>query len=157
MCVRCAYFSPPSVASDNRAGKARHMPRLYAQHSKSRLVSRMARWSNEMVISRPAACAAAFAERWSGGDSPMKQIEVGIIGTGWCGGIRAHTCAESPLVKGLHLAEIRAERLAEVAAATNARTAVADYHHLLAIAEIEAIYISATPETTHFPMARDCL
>src|SRR2546430_14455632 len=87
----------------------------------------------------------------------MKQIDVGIIGTGWCGGIRAHTCAANPLVKSLHLAEIRPERLAEVAKATGACTAVTDYRHLLAIAEIEAIYVSATPETTHFPMARDCL
>ena len=87
----------------------------------------------------------------------MKQIDVGIIGTGWCGGIRAQTCAANPLVKSLHLAEIRPERLAEVAKATGARTAVTDYRELLGIAEIEAIYISATPETTHYPMARDCL
>ena len=57
----------------------------------------------------------------------MKQIGVGIIGTGWCGGIRAQTCAASPLVKSLHLAEIQPERLAEVARATEARTAVTDY------------------------------
>ncbi len=87
----------------------------------------------------------------------MRQIGVGIIGTGWCGGIRAHTCAASPLVKSLHLAEIRPERLAEVAGATGARTAVTDYRELVANAEIEALYISATPETTHYPMARDCL
>jgi predicted dehydrogenase len=87
----------------------------------------------------------------------MRQIGVGIIGTGWCGGIRAETCAAHPLVKSLHLAEIRPERLAEVAAATGARTATSDYRELLNIAEIEAIYISATPETTHHPMARDCL
>jgi predicted dehydrogenase len=87
----------------------------------------------------------------------MRQIGVGIIGTGWCGGIRAQTCAASPLVKSLHLAEIRPERLAEVAGATGARTAVSDYRELVANAEIEALYISATPETTHYPMARDCL
>jgi predicted dehydrogenase len=87
----------------------------------------------------------------------MKLIGVGIIGTGWCGGIRAQTCAASPLVKSLHLAEIRPERLAEVAAATGAHTAVTDYRELLGDSEIEAIYISATPETTHYPMARDCL
>ncbi|HXX83092.1 MAG TPA: Gfo/Idh/MocA family oxidoreductase [Casimicrobiaceae bacterium] len=86
----------------------------------------------------------------------MRQIGVGIIGTGWCGGIRAQTCAVHPLVRSLHLAEIRAERLAEVAKATGARTATSDYRKLLGIAEIEAIYISATPETTHYPMARDC-
>src|SRR2546422_3461117 len=87
----------------------------------------------------------------------MKQIGVGIIGTGWCGGIRAQTGAASPLVKSLHLAEIRPERLAEVASATDARSAVTDYRELIANSEIEALYISATPETTHYPMARDCL
>lgn len=87
----------------------------------------------------------------------MKQIGVGIIGTGWCGGIRAQTCAASPLVKSLHLAEIRPERLAEVAAATGARTAVTDYRELLGRDEIAALYICATPETTHYPMARDAL
>jgi predicted dehydrogenase len=86
----------------------------------------------------------------------MKQIEVGIIGTGWCGGIRAETCAAHPLVKSLHLAEIRPERLAEVAKATGARTATADYQELLRIGALDAVYISATPETTHYPIARDC-
>jgi len=87
----------------------------------------------------------------------MRQIGVGIIGTGWCGGIRAETCAAHPLVKSLHLAEIRPERRAEVAKATGAASATTDYRKLLDIDEIEAIYVSATPETTHYPMARDCL
>jgi predicted dehydrogenase len=87
----------------------------------------------------------------------MKQIGVAIVGTGWCGGIRAETCAASALVSSLHLAEIRPERLAEVAKATAARTATADYRELLKIDAIEAVYISATPETTHYPMARDFL
>ena len=87
----------------------------------------------------------------------MKQINVGIIGTGWCGGIRADTCAANPLVKDLHLAEVKPERLAEVAKATGARTAIRDYHDLLKIDEIDAYYISATPESLHHPMARECL
>jgi predicted dehydrogenase len=87
----------------------------------------------------------------------MRQIGVAVVGTGWCGGIRAETCATHPLVKSLHLAETRPERLAEMAAATGARTAIADYRRLLEIADIEAVYISATPETTHYPMARDFL
>jgi predicted dehydrogenase len=87
----------------------------------------------------------------------MRQIGVGIIGTGWCGGIRAQTCAAHPLVRGLYLAETRPERLAEVAKATGARTAATDYRELLASDDIEAVFVSATPETTHFPMARDCL
>ncbi len=87
----------------------------------------------------------------------MKQINVGIIGTGWCGGIRADTCASNPVVGNLHLAETRPERLAEVAKATGARTATADYRDLMKIEEIDACIISATPETNHYPMARDCL
>ena len=44
-------------------------------------------------------------------DSGRPDVEVAVIGTGWCGGIRAETLAAHPLVKGLHLAEMRAERL----------------------------------------------
>ena len=87
----------------------------------------------------------------------MKQVGVAVIGTGWCGGIRAETCATHPLTRGLYLAETRPERLAEVAGATAAKLATADYRELLQIADIDAVYVSATPETTHFPMARDCL
>ena len=87
----------------------------------------------------------------------MKQIGVAVIGTGWCGGIRAETCAAHPLVKSLHIAEIRPERLDEMAKATGARSAVADYRELLELAEIDVVYVSATPETTHYPIARDCL
>jgi predicted dehydrogenase len=87
----------------------------------------------------------------------VKPIEVAVIGTGWCGGIRAETLANHALVKGLHLVEVNAPRLAEVAGKTKAKTAVADYKELLKKSEIEAVYISATPETTHYPIARDCL
>ena len=87
----------------------------------------------------------------------MKQIGVAIIGTGWCGGIRAETCAAHPLVKSLHLAEVRAERLEEIARKTRAATSVTDYRKLLEKKDIEAVFISATPEDTHFPMARDFL
>ena len=85
----------------------------------------------------------------------MRQIGVAVIGTGWCGGIRAETCAGHPLVKSLHVAENRPERLREIAAKTGAKTATADYRELLRIDGIDAVMISATPETTHYPMARD--
>jgi predicted dehydrogenase len=87
----------------------------------------------------------------------VKQINVGIIGTGWCGGIRAETCASNPVVGNLHVAEIKPERLAEVAKASGAKTATTDYRELLKIKEIDAYMISATPETIHYPMARECL
>jgi scyllo-inositol 2-dehydrogenase (NAD+) len=87
----------------------------------------------------------------------MKQVNVGIIGTGWCGGIRAETCSASPYVSALHLAEINPERLKEVAAKTKPATAGADYRVLLQNSSVDAIIISATPETTHFPMAKESL
>ncbi|MDE0360844.1 MAG: Gfo/Idh/MocA family oxidoreductase, partial [Rhodospirillaceae bacterium] len=87
----------------------------------------------------------------------MAQINVGIIGTGWCGGIRADTCAASALVDELHIAEIDESRLAEVAAKTQAASATTDYQDVIANDSIDTIIISATPETTHYPMARDAL
>jgi predicted dehydrogenase len=87
----------------------------------------------------------------------MDQINVGIIGTGWCGGIRADTCAASPYVDQLHIAEINSARLAEVQEKTGATSATADYQDLLKNDDIQAIIISATPEVTHYPFARECL
>ncbi|HEX6004889.1 MAG TPA: Gfo/Idh/MocA family oxidoreductase [Burkholderiales bacterium] len=87
----------------------------------------------------------------------MKSLNVGIIGTGWCGGIRAQTCAADPRVAEVHIAETRPERRAEIAEATNAVTATSDYRELLKIDRIDAFYISATPETLHYSMARECL
>ena len=87
----------------------------------------------------------------------MRQIGVAVIGTGWCGGIRAETLAKHPLVKSLHLAESRRERLDELNAKLKPASATADYKQLLGNREIEAVYISATPESTHYPMAKDAL
>ena len=42
-------------------------------------------------------------------------------------------------------------------AKTGAKTATEDYRELLGMKEVEAVYISATPEDTHYPMARDFL
>src|SRR3954469_15276836 len=87
----------------------------------------------------------------------MRQIGVAVIGTGWCGGIRAETLARHPLVKSLHLAELRAERLDELKRNPNPASASADYKPVLANREVDAVYISATPESTHYPIARDAL
>ena len=35
----------------------------------------------------------------------INQINVGVIGTGWCGGIRANACNDNPLVNKLFIAE----------------------------------------------------
>src|SRR3954466_8607015 len=86
----------------------------------------------------------------------MRQIGVAVIGTGWCGGIRAATLASPPLVTSLHLAETNADRLKEISSKTKPAKAVSDYKELLSTKDIEAVYISATPESLHYPMAREC-
>src|SRR3972149_9146728 len=87
----------------------------------------------------------------------MRRISIGIIGTGWIGEIRAVACAAHPLVESLHLAEIDAARLARVARETGAKTATTDYRELLRRPGLDAIIVSTTPETTHYPFTRDCL
>lgn len=87
----------------------------------------------------------------------MRQINIGLIGAGWCGGIRANTCAASSLVGQLHIAEIKEDRLAEVVAETNPASSTTDYREVIARPEIDAVIISATPETTHYPMAKEAL
>jgi scyllo-inositol 2-dehydrogenase (NAD+) len=85
-----------------------------------------------------------------------RALSVAVVGTGWCGGIRAEALAGHPLVKSLHLVEVRAERLAELDRKLKPDTASADYRELLT-KELDAVYICATPESTHYPIARDFL
>ncbi len=85
------------------------------------------------------------------------QVEVAVIGTGWCGGIRSETLSRSALVKKLHVCEIRPDRLKEIAELTNAATATLDYQDIVKNPDIKVVYISTTPESTHYPIARDCL
>lgn len=87
----------------------------------------------------------------------MRMINVGVIGTGWCGGIRAETCAKSPFVNDLHIAEIKEARLKEVTALANPVTATTDYRRLLENPTIDAVMISTTPEPTHYPIAKESL
>ncbi len=87
----------------------------------------------------------------------MERINVGIIGTGWCGGIRAGACFANPMVADLHIAETRKDRLRKIADSTEAATATLDYREIIENRDVDAVIISATPETTHFPMARDAL
>jgi predicted dehydrogenase len=87
----------------------------------------------------------------------MKQLSVGIIGTGWCGGIRAVACSRSALVGELHIVETNAERLEEMKQATSATTATSDWEQVIADDRVDAVMISATPETLHFPMTKAAL
>jgi predicted dehydrogenase len=87
----------------------------------------------------------------------VELLEAGVIGTGWCGGIRAEALARSALCKKLHVCEIRPDRLAEVKALTSPATATLDYQDLVRNPDISVVYICTTPEPTHFPITRDCL
>jgi UDP-N-acetyl-2-amino-2-deoxyglucuronate dehydrogenase len=87
----------------------------------------------------------------------VKQVNVGIIGAGWCGGIRAIAAANSPLVSSLHIAEINESRLAEIKAKTNPTTAVTGWEQIVANPAVDAVMVSTTPETTHYPITRAAL
>jgi predicted dehydrogenase len=87
----------------------------------------------------------------------VERPEAAVIGTGWCGGIRAETLARSALCRKLHICEIRPDRLAEVKALTSPASATPDYQDIVRNPDISVIYICTTPEHTHFPIARDCL
>src|SRR6202140_1622501 len=87
----------------------------------------------------------------------MKKINVAVIGTGWCGAIRAEACAASPFVNELHLAEIKPDRLQEVAAKTKPVTATTDYRTLLQNEAIDAVMISTPREPTHYPSAKESM
>jgi predicted dehydrogenase len=87
----------------------------------------------------------------------MQQINVGIIGTGWCGGIRAVTASRSPLVDQLHLAEIQPDRLAEITTQTNPTHTTGRWQDIVENPDIDAVVVSATPEHVHYPMAKAAL
>ena len=87
----------------------------------------------------------------------MNELNVGVIGTGWCGGIRAITAANSALVGALHIAETVPERLEEMTTLTTPVTATSNWEDLITNPDIEALMISATPETLHFPMTKAAL
>ena len=87
----------------------------------------------------------------------MDKVNVAVIGTGWCGGIRAVASAASPWVNDLHIAEINQDRLREVASLTKPVTATTDYRQLLEIDSIHAVMICTTPEPTHFPIAKESM
>jgi len=87
----------------------------------------------------------------------MNRINLGIIGTGWCGGIRAETAYANPLVDQLYIADNRPERLKEMQPKCLPAGATTDYTEILGKPDVSAVMISATPETTHYPMAKAAL
>lgn len=86
----------------------------------------------------------------------MRQINVAVIGTGWIGDIRAVTCAKHPLVENLYLADVDEAVVRGVAEKTDARKWTTDHRELLQ-EDVDAVIISAAPESLHYPIARDWL
>ena len=87
----------------------------------------------------------------------MDRINFGVIGTGWCGGIRAVAAANSALVDELHLAETNPERRAEIAELTRPTTITDRWEDIIDNPAVDAVAVSATPEALHFPMAKPAL
>ncbi|MEP4379378.1 MAG: Gfo/Idh/MocA family oxidoreductase [Alphaproteobacteria bacterium] len=87
----------------------------------------------------------------------MNAINVGVIGAGWVGGIRANACAAHPLVEELHVAEINPTRASEIAAETGAVRVTDDWKELIASPLIDAVIIASTPESQRFPIVRATL
>jgi predicted dehydrogenase len=82
----------------------------------------------------------------------IKQLNVGVIGTGWVGGIRANACAQNGIVDQLHIAEINPKRQSEIVAETNPTSITDNWQNLLDDDSIDVIVISMTPETQRYPI-----
>src|ERR1700726_246897 len=80
-------------------------------------------------------------DNFARGNSPVKQVEVAVIGTGWCGGIRSETLSRSALVDKLHVCEIRPDRLKEVQELTGAAHATLDYQDIVKNPAVSVVYI----------------
>ncbi|MBN42686.1 MAG: oxidoreductase [Alphaproteobacteria bacterium] len=87
----------------------------------------------------------------------MTRINVGVIGAGWVGGIRANACAINPLVDELHIAEIDNARAEAIGAETGAARVTADWKVIAASPQIDAVIVASTPESQRFPIVRAAL
>src|SRR6202035_3488370 len=61
------------------------------------------------------------------------------------------------LCKKLHVCEIRPDRLPGGQAATKTATPGRENHDIVRTPAIKVVYICTTPESTHYPITRDCL
>jgi myo-inositol 2-dehydrogenase/D-chiro-inositol 1-dehydrogenase len=87
----------------------------------------------------------------------VRTVEVGAIGVGWVGGTRVETLSRTALVDKLHICDIKPDRLAELKVRYRPATATLNYQDIIDNDNISVVYISTTPETNHYPIARDCL
>tara|TARA_A100001037_G_scaffold286108_1_gene294156 strand:+ start:706 stop:1761 length:1056 start_codon:yes stop_codon:yes gene_type:complete len=87
----------------------------------------------------------------------FRRLNVGVIGAGWVGSIRANACARNPIVDQLHIAEIDPRRQSEIAAETDPVSVTDDWETLITDESIDAIIIAMTPETARFPIVMAAL
>ena len=87
----------------------------------------------------------------------FRPINIGVIGTGWVGGIRANACANSPLVKELHIAEINPLKASIVGDETNASNVTNNWHDIINNDSINAVIIASTPESERYPIVLSAL
>ena len=69
----------------------------------------------------------------------INQINVGVIGTGWCGGIRANAFADNPLVDKLFIAETNSNRLNKLKNSLNIEMATENWQELVNNKNIDTI------------------
>ena len=86
----------------------------------------------------------------------MRKVNIAVIGTGWIGELRARTCAQDARVGNLYLVDPKTERAEQLAGTYRARRWARDHEEILDEA-IDAVIISAAPETLHYPIARQWL
>src|ERR1700731_2901915 len=86
----------------------------------------------------------------------MKTIKSAIIGTGFMGRAHLEAVRRVELVEAAAIAGRSIEAAQRLAAAFSIPTAVADYRHILANPQVDAVHI-CTPNAQHFSMAKEAL
>ena len=82
----------------------------------------------------------------------INQINVGVIGVGWVGGIRATACKKNPVIDKLYIAEIDKNRQRELKKELKPDGITANWKELVDNKDVDAVVLSMTPDTKRFPL-----
>ncbi|MCK4692084.1 MAG: Gfo/Idh/MocA family oxidoreductase [Anaerolineales bacterium] len=85
----------------------------------------------------------------------MEQIKIGVIGCGYWGPNLIRNFVEIPTSEVVGVADLREERLEHIKSRYPKIEVTEDYRTLFSMG-LDAVVV-ATPPTTHYPIARDCL
>ncbi len=86
----------------------------------------------------------------------MSGVRIGVIGTGGIAGLHLKAYSENPRAEVVAVADVNAERAAQVATQWSATRSYADPHLLLADPEVQAVSI-CTWNNTHAALAKDAI